>query len=246
MLPDPNPIARDLGLVLRWFPVTDTSRIVVWFTLHHGKISTLIKGAQRPKSWALGQYDLFYTCEILFYTRAREDLHLFRECSPLRTRPRFRRDWKACAAASFVADLLYRLPPPGAAAPELYHLAEHTLDHLARATPSPVLLFWFELQLYRRLGLEPRIAPPGSGPFRFDYREGGVGPGASHPESAPVSPGVHAILLKLLTSERLEPALRLKLSPDQTREIAAHLDHFSQWHLDRVIDSRRRALEWIR
>lgn len=246
MLPDPDPIARDLGLVLRWFPVTDTSRIVIWFTLQHGKISTLLKGCQRPKSWMLGQYDLFYTCEVLFYTRAREDLHILRECAPLRSRPAFRSDWKACAAASFVVDLLYRVPPPGAAAPELYHLAEHTLDHLAAAAPSPALLFWYELQLYRRLGLEPRVSPPNGAQALFDYRGGHVGPGTSHSETAPITPGAHAILGNLLAADRLDAALRLRLSSPQTREIAGHLDRFSQWHLDQLVDSRHRALEWVR
>jgi len=245
MLPDANPIARDTGLALRWFPVTDTSRIVVWFTLEHGKLSTLIRGSQRPKSWMLGQFDLFYTCEVLFYTRAREDLHLLRECSPLTPRAPFRTNWKACAAASFVADLLYRIPPPGAAAPDLYRLAERTLDLMSTAPVSPVLMFWFELQLYRRLGIEPGISDAPNGPFHFDYRQGRIGSRPVDGESAPVREGTKAILQHLLAADQPEPALRLRLLPAQTREIAGHLDRFSQWHLDRTLDSRHHALSWI-
>ena len=107
-----DPVVSDEALVLRWFPVTDTSRVVVWFTARHGRISTLIKGSQRPKSWLLGQYDLFYTCELLFYAKANEDLHMIRECAPLAPRSGLRQNWRACAAASFVADLLYRISPP--------------------------------------------------------------------------------------------------------------------------------------
>ena len=41
-------------------PWSRTSHVVEWLT-PHGKIRTLVKGAVRPKSAFLGQYDLNYT-----------------------------------------------------------------------------------------------------------------------------------------------------------------------------------------
>ena len=52
-----------------------------------GPVTTVVKGAVRPKSAFLGQYDLNYTCEIVYYSRAKGELHALRECSPLSTRP---------------------------------------------------------------------------------------------------------------------------------------------------------------
>ena len=245
MLPDLNPIATDTALVLRWFPVTDTSRIVVWFTLEHGKVSTLIKGSQRSKSWTLGQFDLFYTCELLFYTRAREDLHLFRECSPLTPRPSLRSNWRNTAAASFIVDMLYRLSPAGAAAPELFHLADSTLDLLNITPATPQLLFWVELQVYRILGIEPQILETGTVPVFFDYRNGRAGTKAPNTESAVLTPGVRAVFQHLLQTDTPETLGRLRLLPEQIQEISRHLDRFSQWHLDQPLPSRHHALHWI-
>jgi len=240
-----NPIAKDEALVLRWFPVTDTSRVVIWFTSNYGRISTLIKGSQRPKSWMLGQYDLFYTCELLFYERANEDLHLIRECSAINARASLRTNWRACAAASFVSDVLYRISPPMAVSGELYQLATLTLEQLANGHTNPALLFWFELNVLQDLGLAPDLTNQSHAPMVFDYQSGRSIPAAdnANPESLPLSAGCLSLLRNLLEINTPEKATRLRLQPEQLREISRHLDRFSEWHLDLRLPSRSRALD---
>lgn len=240
-----DPVVAEEALVLRWFPVTDTSRVVVWFTARHGRISTLIKGSQRPKSWLLGQYDLFYTCELLFYRKASEDLHLIRECSPLNARPGLRRNWRACAAASFVADLLYRISPPLAAATEIFHLASETLDHLRGDFINPALLFWFELKVLQDLGLAPNLTADRQGPWVFDFQEGRICAAGQekNARALPITPGSLSALRTLSESASAQKCARLRLQPAQIKEIARLLNAFSEWHLDLSLPSRQRALE---
>lgn len=240
-----DPILRDEALVLRWYPVTDSSRIVVWFTRHHGRVSTLIKGAQRPKSWTLGQFDLFYTCELLFYRHAREDLHHFKECSPLRRRRALRQNWRGCAAASCIADLLYRVTPPAAISETLYDLSSRALDRCAQPDIAPALLFWYELHLLQELGLAPDLGDTLHPQARFAYEEGRVLPAdrVRSPHAAALSGGVWALLRRL--SAETDPAAlsRIRILPEQTREIALHLERFATWHLDHPIPSRALALD---
>lgn len=232
--------------MLRWFPVTDSSRVVVWFTARHGKISTLIKGAQRPKSWMLGQFDLFYTCEVLFYARANDDLHLIRECSATQTRSALRHKWRACAGASFVADMLYRISPPSASATSLYTLATRTLDQLNTAPANPALLFWFELQVYKDLGLSPEFHPPGGRPFAFDYQAGSIihaDVGGNTNRQSPITAGTLSCLHRIQEATQPEKLSRLKLQPTQIREITRHLENFSRWHLEQAFPSREHAVD---
>ena len=93
-------ILKTTALALRFYPFSNTSRIVAWLTPDQGRIATMVKGSQRPRSLFLGQYDLFYTCELLYHRRERGGLHIARECSPLKWREGLRRDWRAAAAAS--------------------------------------------------------------------------------------------------------------------------------------------------
>ncbi len=148
-------ILKDSAIVLRMTPFGNTSRVVVWLSSSFGKLATLVKGSQREKSPFLGQYDLFYTCELLFYAREHRNLHILKECTPLEMRSAFRTDWRACAAASYVAGVLDRVMPFGPASPQLYLLLEEMLDQLAGRTPGPAFLPRFELLLLQELGFAP-------------------------------------------------------------------------------------------
>ena len=148
-------ILKDQGIVLRTAPFGNTSRIVVWLAADGGKVATMVKGSQREKSPFLGQYDLFYTCEILYYAREQRNLHILKECTPLAVRSGLRSDWKACAAASYAASLLDRALPFGPADPGLFRLLDDTLDDLADRTPGPAFVPRFELRLLQALGLAP-------------------------------------------------------------------------------------------
>lgn len=148
-------ILKDEAIALRIYPFGNTSRIVVWLSSAHGKLATLVKGSQRDRSAFLGQFDLFYTCEILFYAREQRNLHILKECVPLSPRAAFRSDWRACAAASYAAGAVDRAMPFGPAPAGLHGLLADTLDRLAARTPGPAFLPRFELRLLQELGLAP-------------------------------------------------------------------------------------------
>ena len=104
-------IIKTEGIVLAIRPWSRTSHIVTWLTPDHGCVTTLVKGAVRPKSAFLGQYDLFYTCDLLYYARAAADLHALRETTPRALRENLRGHWRETALAGYAADLVRDLAP---------------------------------------------------------------------------------------------------------------------------------------
>ena len=104
-------IIKTDGIVLAIHPWSRTSHIVTWLTPDHGCVTTLVKGAVRPKSAFLGQYDLFYTCDLLYYARARGDLHALRETTPRNLRDGLRGRWRETALAGYAAGLVNDLAP---------------------------------------------------------------------------------------------------------------------------------------
>jgi DNA repair protein RecO (recombination protein O) len=251
-------IEKTQAVVLRFAPVSNTSRVVTWLTEGGARVSTLIKGAQRPKSLFLGQCDLFYTCELLFYTRERQGLHQVRECFPLKLRPRFRSDWRACAAASYLADLVARLSPPDAPHPGLFELLEAGLDHLEAHGAVPAFLFWFELKLLERLGLAPRLhrcaacgreLEAASRRARFSSAHGGILCGtcaAGDAASVALAPDALAVLLAWQRSRSPAAAGRTRCTPHQLGAIEQALGLFMHWHLDARFASRGIALDILR
>ena len=104
-------IIKTDGIVLAIHPWSRTSHIVTWLTPDHGCVTTLVKGAVRPKSAFLGQYDLFYTCDLLYYARVRGDLHALRETTPRNLREGLRGRWRETAVAGYAAGLVKDLVP---------------------------------------------------------------------------------------------------------------------------------------
>ncbi len=160
-------IVKTTGIVLAIHPWSRTSHIVAWLTPDHGVVSTLVKGAVRPKSAFLGQYDLFYACDLLYYARATRggELHALREVKPLRLREVLRGRWRETSLAGYVASLVRELAPPGEDSAPWYAFLDNFLDAVAADAPddtanpldAPLLrkLVALEMELLRLAGLAP-------------------------------------------------------------------------------------------
>lgn len=248
-------IDRTQAIVLRVFPYSETSMVVNWLTPSDGRLTSLVKGGYRPRSPFLGQIDLFYTCEILYYHRPGRPLHILKECSPTAYRPRFRHDWRACATASYLADLVYRISPDQAHHGGLFEFLDGALDHLQLQGGSPAFLFWCEIQLLSLLGLSPRLsycAPcrrpvAGTGsPAFFSLRHGGVQ--CAHCTSGdprtdrPIAADVVGVLSAWQRSRSARSADSARLTTAQRTAIQQVLGDFVQYHLEIPQTARTAAL----
>lgn len=138
-------------------PYSNTSDIVTWVTEEQGRLTTLVKGALRRKSSFLGQYDIAYTCELLYYANRQGGLAIARECTPLSVRSSLRRDWRAFAVASFACTSAIHVMPDGHANRALFTLLNDTLDALCVGTAPHNVLPWFLLRLCACSGVTPEL-----------------------------------------------------------------------------------------
>ena len=251
-------ITKTSGIVLRTHPVSNTSRIIVWLTQEHGQIHTMVKGALRPKSMFLGQFDLFYTCELLFYSRENRNLYIARECYPLQVRQALRTDWRATAAASYFCDLIRRITLQRAPAQELYHLLNETLDILSQHGCPIGFIYWFELKVLQQIGLAPRLSHcmvcdkvlnPGDRKNRFSYSEGGMlcqdHASTSKGQVLPVSPDALALLISWQKAQKPRTVFNTKLRSSQEEAVRKILGLFLQYHLELAPTARGIALDLL-
>lgn len=112
-----------------------------------------------------GQYDIGFLCELLFYARDHNGLHILKECSTLDSRSECRGNWQVTSAISYLCHLAWLATPDGAHAPELYKILSTTLTNITAALNakktshmSPAnISFWFELHLLNIQGLPPQL-----------------------------------------------------------------------------------------
>ena len=208
-------------------PWSRTSHVVRWMT-PEGPVTTVVKGAVRPKSAFLGQYDLNYTCEIVYYSRARGELHALRECSPLSTREILRSSYRALVLAEHMRAQVATLAPHGDESEAWHTTLANALDSLcADAADSPrslvAALLDFELEILSLSGLSPEVeAEAGSFSLRGERQ-------------MPISREV----ARCIDDPKAEKNMQILL--DAARAIGV----FYVFHLDSAPEARRTVLRMI-
>ena len=146
---------KTAALVLDIRPWSRTSHIVTWLTPERGPIATIVKGAVRPKSAFLGQYDLFYTCELVYYVRAKGELHAIREVAPVNAREYLRGRFRATALASYASYLVKEHCPHSSEADEWYGFLGGFLDGLEGDFDFGRKMVSLEMAFLEMAGLSP-------------------------------------------------------------------------------------------
>ena len=150
-------IVKTEGVCLAVHPWSRTSHIVRWLT-PGGPVACHVKGAVRPKSAFLGQYDLNYTCDIVYYARAQGELHALRECAPRELREGLRADYRALVLSEYFRATVSDLAPSGPEAQGWYDLLARSLDGLLAPRPAFLqALVAFELAALDLAGLAPDL-----------------------------------------------------------------------------------------
>ncbi len=171
-------IVRATAIPLAIFPYSSTSHVVHWLTRHHGKIATLLKGAMRPKSPFLSEYELFSTSELLYFAKQAGGLHTGKECALLHRRAAFRTDWRAMQTASYLSTLFSRTTPEETPHPDLFALYEELLDLAEEHGRHPEFLPWAELRFCDHHGHAPNLGSctlcRSGEPLRLCAAQGGV------------------------------------------------------------------------
>ena len=213
-------------------PWSRTSHVVSWLT-PMGKVATVVKGAVRAKSQFLGQYDLNYTCDIVYYARAKGELHALRECTPVEIREGLRSDYRKLALAGYMRRLVAELAPMGEECGVWYELLRRDLEDIRPTTEN---LIQFELEVLGLSGLAPDFS-------KFDKN--------SEWSSFSVETGAfgategRCIRVPREVAEYLANGAKNTKNSQTPLDAARVIGVFYQFHLDCAVDVRRTVLEMI-
>jgi DNA repair protein RecO (recombination protein O) len=148
---------RATGIVLRTRPLTETSLIVQWLTAEAGRISTVAKGARRPKSPFVGKLDLYYEADFSFQRARKSSLHTLREINLRETHSNLRTDFVALEQAARAGRRIERTTEEDVAIPDVFALFHGFLNELAMPPLEASLLLAFEVKLLDALGFAPAL-----------------------------------------------------------------------------------------
>jgi DNA repair protein RecO (recombination protein O) len=148
---------KTTAIVLRTVEFSETSLVVTLFTREFGKVGALAKGARRLKNPFESALDVLTLCRIVFLHKSSDALDLVTEAKLLR---RFRpagRNLFGLYAGYYVAELLGAMTDEDDPHPELFDLADETLEALAAGEAVPRRIIRFELGALQLLGHMPAL-----------------------------------------------------------------------------------------
>lgn len=151
---------RDVGTILRLYPLGEYGLIVCWCTERHGLLRTAARNARKPGSDFYGRIDLFHECELLYKPDERGGLATLSSVELLNPRLPLRSNLNRLRLACYMAALLSATVEEEHAESTWHALLAPALDYVAESTPRPAVLQRFEKRMAELHGLySPDIAP---------------------------------------------------------------------------------------
>lgn len=215
---------QDQALVLNCRDYRENDRLARLFTLEHGPLTALARGAKRSMKRFGGALEPCARIAVDLTPSADEGLSILHGASPLAPHPLLARDLERFARASYACELVDRLIPERLPNPRLYRLLSAYLDHLGdggdpHAPTIEGARRFFEMNLLNIIGYRPDLAAPLAAGL--------------------LSPGSAAALQRCLKTGRFGA---VAFGPDELAEAGALLDRAILSHLDRP----PRSLEFLR
>jgi len=147
------------GIVLKTYPLGDTSRIVVAFTRELGMVRMVAKGARSTPARFGFSLEPLSRSNFTIYHKPDRDLQLLSKAECVRATGSEVTDLTRLAHAEASIELLDRLVWGEEPHPELFTLLVAVLDRMvtAPADALPAVTIAYQLQLAGELGYQPRL-----------------------------------------------------------------------------------------
>jgi DNA repair protein RecO (recombination protein O) len=184
-------IVRSDAVCLRVQDYHESSKLVTFFTLEHGKVSCIAKGARRLKSKFGAALGLFAESRIIYYWHEGRTLYTLSDAELIRSHSRIAESPERYLAAEQMAEFTIKAIQPQDTSPQLYQLLLNYLGlvETRAATPSALLpdpfaplVCSYLLKAASFLGFRPELRrclickrpPDGTHPVFFDAWSGGI------------------------------------------------------------------------
>ncbi len=144
---------KDIGTILRLYPLGESGLIVCWCTAAHGVIRTAARNARMPGSEMAGRVDLFHECELTFRSAKQGDLYNLSSVNLLSPRLPLRRNLTKLRLAGYMAQLMIATVEAGSPDPAWHELIAAALNYVAESEPRAAVLHRFEKRLAELHGI---------------------------------------------------------------------------------------------
>jgi DNA repair protein RecO (recombination protein O) len=247
------PLLRAKGFVLRNRALGETDRLVTCFTLEHGKIAGVAKGAGRLRSRFGSSLQPVSMIRLMLFGKETRSLYRIDQTDILTSFQDVRDDWEKLRPALYAVDLVDALLADADPQPRVFALLERLLTCVSTGDTARIELWLrlFEARLLALVGYQPLLercvschrAAAATGALSGEL--GGYvchtcAPGVA--DARRVSPATLRLLARAGTLQ-WGVAERLVLSGEQRQELRQVLHEILRGHVRKEVKSYRFLME---
>jgi len=148
-------LQKTVGIVLRTQDYGETHKLVTIFTKDLGKITTISRGANKPRSRLSAVSQLFIEAEFLLYIP--KGLATLRQGDIISTYRHIREDLLRTTYAAYMIELTDKLIEEKSPEPFLYNELRQTLEWINNEEEYLVPLMMYEMKLFKKGGFAPVV-----------------------------------------------------------------------------------------
>lgn len=243
-------IQKTDAIILRSYPLRETSLLLVLCTKDFGKIKGVIKGVRGPRAQFGSFPEILTLNRIVFYESKRSEFFYITQCDLLHIFQEIRGDLERTGYATYLAELTDAASVFGHRDEEMFDLLLNGLRLLSSPASAKRITRIFEIKLLLALGLMPALdaciecGHKADTCSRFSLKHGGLLCKKClylDKSAVDISPGT-VNFIKHIEKTPYEKTSRIKVS----KKVGEELEDILRKFLDVHIDKRLKTIDFLK
>ena len=145
------------AVVLKHYPLSESSRIAVFFTREHGKLRAVAEGIKKPKNPLAGALEPFNHVRVWLWFREGKDLGQVRNAEIVGSFPGKSPDLRRIFTCSYFAEITNEIVQENQPNDALFRLLMASMKACTNGLPTAALIRYFEIWALRINGFLPNF-----------------------------------------------------------------------------------------
>ena len=151
------PVIEAESIVLRHYPLSESCRIVVFFTREHGKLRAVADGIKKPQNHFAGALEPFNHAKVEFWFREGKDLGRIRNVDLIGVFPGKVMDILRIYLCTYFAEIINETTQENQANHALFRLLLASMKAASASNPTAALVRYFEIWALKLNGFLPNL-----------------------------------------------------------------------------------------
>ena len=236
-------ITHTEAIVFKTVDYQESSKIVTMFTLEHGKIALIVRGAKKPKSKFSGLIEVGNVLDVVYYYKSSRSVQILSEASYSEKTINLRIDFEKMATMTSAIELISQLLHDNEVNELLFEFTKRMLLWLNESEIHPPLIFpYLQIRLAALIGIGLQLGPVSSDKTNYLNLESGLVSTESISSHAYKLTSRQCKFLRIALQSKSSALFTISFQTGELKALVEHLDRYLKFHVEGLKDRKSDAI----